>query len=103
MDPMQHIRVGFRWKAIAQKNTVFKQAKEKGEKYYPQLLPTGDTLKVLLARSRYLLYKFEEDWTINQAKRATVLIEKYPTLKNIYKLTLGLDNSDQMVPVISVG
>ena len=36
-----------------------------------------------------LLYKLEEDWTLNQAKRAAILFEKYPTLKSAYKLTLS--------------
>jgi transposase len=89
MDAMQHIRVGLRWKAIEEENTAIKQAKEKGEKYYPTVLSNGDTLKELLARSRYLLYKSEEDWTINQAKRATILFDKYPLLKSVYKLTLS--------------
>ncbi len=89
MDAMQHLRVKLRWKAIEEENTAIKQAKERGEKYYPQLLANGDTLKELLVRSRYLLYKFEEDWTINQSKRATILFEKYPLLKAVYKLTLS--------------
>ena len=88
MDAMQHIRVGFRWEAIKQENVAIKQAKENKEKYYPQVLANGDTLKELLARSRYLLYTLEEDWTINQAKRANILFEKYPLLKEVYKLTL---------------
>ena len=89
MDAMQHIRVSLRWKAIEEENTAIKQSREKNEKYYPQILANGDTLKELLARSRYLLYKFEDDWTINQAKRATILFEKYPLLKSVYKLTLN--------------
>lgn len=92
MDAMQHIRVSFRWKAIDEENTAIKKAREKDEKYYPQILANGDTLKELLARSRYLLYKFEQDWTINQAKRATILFEKYPLLKSVYKLTLSFRN-----------
>ena len=92
MDAMQHIRVGLRWKAIEEENTAIKQAKEKNEKYYPTLLANGDTLKELLARSKYLLYKYEDDWTTNQAKRAAVLFEKYPLLKSVYKLTLGFRN-----------
>lgn len=92
MDALQHLRVKLRWKAIAQENEAYRLAKESGERYYPLVLPNGDTLKELLARSRYLLYKFEEDWTINQTKRAAVLFEKYPTLKTIYKLTLGFRN-----------
>lgn len=92
MDAMQHIRVSLRWKAIEEENTAIKQAREIGEKYYPQVLANGDTLRELLARSRYLLYKFEDDWTINQAIRANILFEKYPLLKSVYKLTLRFRN-----------
>ena len=42
----------------------------------------------MLVRSKYLLYKFEEDWTINQSKRAAIIFEKYPLLKQAYRLTL---------------
>jgi transposase len=92
MDAMQHIRVSSRWKAIEEENAAIKHAREKGEKYYPQVLANGDTLKELLARSRYLLYKYEDDWTINQTKRATILFEKYPLLKSVYKLTISFRN-----------
>jgi transposase len=92
MDAMQHIRVGFRWEAIDCENKAIKEAKEKGVKYIPQVLTNGDTLKELLARSKYLLYKFEEDWTLNQAKRAALLFEKYPILKSVYKLSLSFRN-----------
>lgn len=92
MDAMQHLRVKLRWKAIEEENMAIRQAKERGEKHYPHVLANGDTLKELLARSKYLLYKFEDDWTINQAKRAAVLFEKYPTLKAVYKLTLSFRN-----------
>jgi transposase len=92
MDAMQHLRVKLRWKAIEEENTAIKQAKEKKVKYYPELLANGDTLKELLARSRYLLYKFERDWTSNQSKRAAILFEKYPLLKSAYDLTLSFRN-----------
>ena len=88
MDAMQHLRVKFRWEAIEEENKALKQAKENGKKYEPQVLANGDTLKELLARSKYLLYKLEEDWTHNQAKRAALLFEKYPILKSVYKLSL---------------
>jgi transposase len=89
IDAMQHIRISLRWQAIEDENAAIKQCKENQEKYYPQLLANGDTVKELLARSKYLLYKLEEDWTLSQAKRATILFEKYPTLKSAYKLTLS--------------
>lgn len=88
MDAMQHIRVNLRWAAIKEENLAIKQAKDANQKYTSPILSNGDTLRELLARSRYLLYKLETDWTINQAKRAKVLFEKYPLLKTAYKLTL---------------
>jgi transposase len=89
MDAMQHLRVSFRWEAIEQENEAIKNAKEKGGKYFPEVLENGDTVKELLARSRYLLYKSEDDWTLNQAKRAAILFKKYPRLEQAYKLTLS--------------
>jgi len=89
MDAMQHLRVSFRWEAIEQENEAIKKAKEKGKKYHPEVLENGDTVKELLARSRYLLYKLEDDWTLNQAKRAAILFKKYPRLEQAYKLTLS--------------
>jgi transposase len=65
---------------------------EKGIKYKPILLPNGDTSKELLVRCKYLLYKCEEDWTINQKKRAEILFENYPQLKVAYKLCIEFRN-----------
>ncbi len=92
MDAMQHLRVKLRWKAIEEENSIIRQVKERGDKYYPEVLANGDTLKELLVRSRYLLYKFEEEWTVTQSKRASILFEKYPTLKLVYNLTLSFRN-----------
>jgi len=89
MDAMQHLRVKLRWEAIEEENNAIKEAKLRGDKYYSQTFSNGDTLKEMLVRSKYLLYKFEEDWTINQSKRAAILFEKYPLLKQAYRLALS--------------
>ena len=86
MDALQHMRTNLRWKAIDQENVAIKKAKTEGKKYHPEVLSNGDTLKELLVRSKYLLYKFEDEWTLHQAKRAAVLFDKYPLLKKAYKL-----------------
>lgn len=92
MDAMQHLRVNFRWEAIKTENNLIKEAKERGERYYPETLSNGDTLKELLVRCRYLLYKYPEDWTVNQSKRAAILFERYPSLNQAYRLTLAFRN-----------
>jgi transposase len=88
IDAMQHMRVSLRWEAIKQENIAVALCKEAKERYVPETLSNGDTLRELLARSRYLLYKTESDWSINQAKRATLLFNRYPLLKKAYHLTL---------------
>jgi transposase len=86
MDALQHMRTNLRWKAIDAENEAIKKAKLAGKKYQPEILSNGDTLKELLVRSKYLLYKFENEWTINQAKRAAILFDKYPLLKQAYRI-----------------
>jgi len=88
MDAMQHIRVSLRWAAIKAENDAIKKAKDNKEKYFPEVLSNGDTLKQLLARSKYLLYKTEDQWTATQTKRADLLFEKYPSLQTAYKFAL---------------
>jgi transposase len=88
LDALQHVRVKLRWEAIDAENAAIKEAKAKNEKHIPEVLSNGDTLKELLARSRYLLYKTTEDWTLNQSKRAALLFAKYPVLEKAYKLSL---------------
>jgi transposase len=69
---------------------AIENARNKSLKHTPELLSNGDTLKQLLARSRYLLYKSSEKWTLNQTERAKVLFEKYPDLEKAYKLCQNL-------------
>lgn len=59
-------------------------------KFKPKEFENGNTLKLLLARSRYILAR--KDWTDNQATRATILYDKYPELKRAYNHCMGLRN-----------
>ncbi len=92
LDAMQHLRIKLRWEAIEQENIAIQVAKKAGIKYEPEMLSNGDTVKELLVRSRYLLYKYQEDWTINQSLRASILFEKYPLLREAYFLALNFRN-----------
>lgn len=90
LDALQEIRIKHRWEAIDQENDAIENARNKNKKYTPKLLANGDTLKQLLARSRYLLYKADNKWTENQSKRAEILFEKYPDIEKAYKLCQNL-------------
>jgi transposase len=90
LDALQEIRIKHRWQAIEDENDAIENARKKNIKYRPELLSNADTLKQLLARSRYLLYKPSSKWTENQQQRATVLFEKYPDIEKAYKLCQNL-------------
>ncbi len=62
-------------------------AKETKKPWVAELLENGDTLKQLLARSRYLLFKNEVNWTPSQNHRAELLFKLYPDLNEAYKIS----------------
>jgi hypothetical protein len=76
-------------------------------KHITQILVNGDTVKQLLARSRYILYKSREKWTINQEERARILFELYPDIKTAYILSQQLraiynNNNDKSIAMLKL-
>ncbi|WP_442592246.1 ISAon1 family transposase [Pedobacter sp. AW31-3R] len=91
-EALQEIRIKHRWAALDEENEAIEKAKKQDEVFQSSFLENGDTLKQLLARSRYVLYKRAEHWTENQKQRADLLFERYPDLKQAYELSIGLSN-----------
>ena len=102
-DAVQEMRIAFRWEAIDQENKEIELAKATKKKYIPDVLENGDTLKQLLARSRYLLFKRENKWTPSQYRRAELLFRYYPSLEEAYKLAMKLGEIYQTVKDKGVG
>lgn len=91
-DAVQEIRISYRWEAIEQENNEMELAKETQNIYKAEKLENGDTLRQLLARSRYLLFKSHEKWTPQQVHRAELLFKLYPRLEQAYFLSRKLAN-----------
>lgn len=89
-DAVQEIRIKYRWEALEQENKLMAEAKQQKSTYSPEVLSNGDTLKQLLARSRYLLFKHHSKWTESQKNRAELLFPRYPALKKAYDLAVQL-------------
>lgn len=89
-DAVQEIRIKYRWEALDQENAAITAAKESGQTYQPELLENGDTIKQLLARSRYLLFKHTDKWTSSQVKRSRLLFERFPLVKEAYSISIDL-------------
>lgn len=104
MDSCQDVRVRYRQQQLSDKRIKYeawkteeaerkKQCKANGESYHAKKFvykekkaANGETLLELLARSRYLLYKYPNDWTSSQKERAEALFKGYPEIKTSYQL-----------------
>ena len=89
-EALQDLRIQYRWQEMDEENKAIKKAKEEKEEYVSQRFDNGDTLKQLLARSRYLLFKSPDKWSKSQEIRARILFRQYDDLKQFYYLTLHL-------------
>ena len=57
-----------------------------------QVLSNNETSSEILQRSRYLLYKFPEQWSKNQKARSLVLFSEFPDLEKAYNLSIEFRN-----------
>ncbi|MBS7234267.1 transposase [Flavobacterium psychroterrae] len=90
LEALQEIRIKHRWEAMDFENQLILKTKSENKTYIPLLLPNGDSVKQLLARSRYILYKSREKWTQSQNERAQILFGLYPDIKQAYNLNQQL-------------
>ena len=93
---MQHLRIKYLWEEIEKENQALKVAKQQNTKYIPITFENDDTPKQLLARSRYIIAKKENQWTENQKIRAKLLFENYPLLHKAYRHTMEFRNIYEM-------
>jgi transposase len=89
-EAVQDIRIKHRWEAIDAENEAIEKSRKQKKAYHPIILKNGDTLKQLLARSRYVLYKKQNKWTKNQKQRADILFDLYPDIHTAYLLSQRL-------------
>ena len=90
LEAVQELRVKHRWEALDAENEAIEKAKNQKKAYHPVILENGDTIRQLLARSRYVLYKKPSKWTFNQKQRAQILFYLYPDIQIAYQLAQQL-------------
>jgi transposase len=89
---VQKLRIKHRWESIDRENEQIEKAKKNKKAFRPVVLPNGDSIKQLLVRSRYLLFKNQNKWTEQQNIRSVLLFELYPDIKKAYELSQSLRN-----------
>jgi transposase len=87
MEALQAVRIRLRQTALTNERERREEWKKAGNKMKDlpdtEAYENGETEKTLLARSRYLLFKFEKQWTEAQAERAKILFREFPEIKGI--------------------
>jgi transposase len=86
-EAVQSLRVRLKQQELA-KLPAAKQERKAYEK--STRLVNGESRIEMLTRSRYLLFKREEDWTAGQKKRAMLLFETFPDIKKTYELSIQI-------------
>ena len=87
-EALQEMRVKERWKAIEEENKMIQKSRKTKTKCKPFRYSNGDTMKQLLARGRYLLFKPSSKWTKSQKERSDILFNEFPDLKKGYDLSM---------------
>jgi transposase len=80
-DALQAVRIRLKHSYLS---SLPKDKKERKEAEEKSRLINNETPAEMLTRSRYLLFKRPEEWTINQQKRADILFENYTEIKKAY-------------------
>jgi transposase len=70
----------------------YRKSQANKNKFESKILANRDTLKQLLARSRYFLFKTNPNGRKNQTECATILFELYPDIQKAYNLAQDLRN-----------
>lgn len=87
MEGVQAVRIIERQKFLQERREA-----KKSHQAMPKEIPyeNGDTPRELLARSRYLLFKPMNKWTVTQEERASILFREHPDLAIAYCLSQEL-------------
>lgn len=84
VEASQALRLRLKQEEIANLPTT---KKERREYEKTTRLINGESRIEMLTRSRYVLFKRQENWNASQQKRATLLFETFPQIKSTYELT----------------
>lgn len=105
-EALQTIRIRYRQEILKKEREECETHKERererregckqaGKKFKPEkrrgnterkTYENGETVKELLARSRYLLFRLRKKWTPSQSQRAEILFREFPEMKRAYDL-----------------
>ncbi len=96
LEALQDVRIRYRQESLSLERKRKEEWRKSGKKIKdlppPETLSNGETHLELLARGRYLLFKFKSEWTEIQKQRAELLFEQFPEIKEVYSIICSFRN-----------
>lgn len=101
-EAVDQMRIRLRWQVLEEENKALKEhrarrkaAKSRAEReavgqWEPCRMGNGETMPQIMARSKHIILKHESKWNEQQKRRAEVLFERFPRLKEAYGLSMRL-------------
>jgi transposase len=89
-EAISDMRIDYRWQAIDPENEETERAKQTGRKYIVHTFENGNTRKQLPARSRNIVLRNRTKWIKSRQLGAEILFREYPTLKEVYNISMEL-------------
>lgn len=101
-EAIDQMRIRLRWQVLEEENKALREhrdrrkaAKNRKEReaighWEPCRMANGETMPQVMARSRHVILKHESKWNGQQKRRAEVLFEHFPRLKEAYRLSMKL-------------
>jgi transposase len=86
LEALQSVRIRLKQSYLS---SLPKDKKERKELEEKSRLINRETPCEMLTKSRYLLFKHPQEWTIRQQNRAYILFENYPEIKKAYYNTVS--------------
>ena len=101
-EAVDQLRIRFRWQVLDEENKAMrahrekrKSARSKQEReaigpWEPVRMGNGETMPQIMAKSRHIILKHESKWNEQQKRRAAILFDKFPSLRQAYRLSMRL-------------
>ena len=89
LEALQDVRVRYRQEILTKEREDKKDKTKKNRRTSPEekkssRYENGETIKEILAKSRYLLFSFSSAWRESQSARAKILFREFPEIKTAY-------------------
>ena len=89
-DAMNDLRLEIRRQSLDEENSLREKAEKDGVHFEMQRYENGETMRLILRRSKHVLMRDQSQWSIEQKARINILFREHKVLSDAYDLMAEL-------------